>query len=43
MSDINGLSPAYQYHRYKVAVYDNLFTGVVYGEGQETRCYLSNF
>jgi hypothetical protein len=28
---------------YKQASYDKLFTGIAYGEGQETCCYLSNF
>ncbi len=28
------------YYQYKLTVYDNLFVGIVYGEGQETRrCY----
>jgi hypothetical protein len=31
------------YPQYKAAVYDNLFTGMVYGEGQETRLFSSNF
>jgi hypothetical protein len=30
------------YTLYKLAVYSNLFTGIVYGEGQETCRYLSN-
>jgi hypothetical protein len=28
---------------YKLAVYENLSTGIVYGEGQETRRYSPNF
>jgi hypothetical protein len=32
-----------QYHHYKVAVYDNLFGGMVYGKGQETRHSAFNF
>jgi hypothetical protein len=31
------------YYQYGVAVYGNLFTGIVYGERQETRCHSSNF
>jgi hypothetical protein len=31
------------YYQYKLAVYDNLSTGIVYGEGQETRRYSPNF
>ena len=31
------------YYQYKVAVYDNLSTGIVYGEGQETGRYSPNF
>jgi hypothetical protein len=31
------------YFEDKVAVYDNLFTGIAYGEGQETCRYSSNF
>ena len=31
------------YLEYKEAVYDTLFTGIVCGEGQETRRYSSNF
>ena len=28
------------HHPYRVAVYTNLFTGTILGEGQETRCRL---
>jgi hypothetical protein len=31
------------YLQYKVSVYNNLFTGIAFGEGQETYCYSSNF
>ena len=31
------------YSDYKEAVYDNLITGIVYGEGQETPPFPSNF
>jgi hypothetical protein len=31
------------YYGYKIAVLDNLPNGIAYGEGQETRRYLSNF
>ena len=30
------------YSQYKGAVYDNLFNGIVYGEGVETRRYSPN-
>jgi hypothetical protein len=33
----------YYYYLYKVAAFYNLSTGIVYGERQETRRYLSNF
>jgi hypothetical protein len=31
------------YRDYRVAVYSNLFNGIVYGEGQETRPHSSSF
>jgi hypothetical protein len=31
------------YFEYKLAVYDNLFTGIACGEGQDTSRYSSNF
>ena len=31
------MSNTFGYNDYKVAVYDNLFGGMVYGRGQETR------
>jgi hypothetical protein len=44
MSNNSDASTLDFYHpQYKEAVYVSLFTGMVYGEGQETRRYLSNF
>jgi hypothetical protein len=40
MSDTGDFT--YYYQGYKQAVSDNLPSGIVYGEGQETRRYLSN-
>jgi hypothetical protein len=31
------------YLQYELTVYDNLFVGIVYGEGQETRRFFSSF
>jgi hypothetical protein len=44
MSDTDVLTYEQGYHQgYKTAVFDDLPTGITYGEGQETRRYLSNF
>ena len=42
-SDAFDSNTAFYYYQYKLAVYDNLFVGIVYGEGQEEtrRCYSS--
>ncbi len=40
--DVAAFLPSAYYDQYKLTVYDNLFVGIVYGEGQETRpCYSS--
>ena len=42
LRDTDEFSEGY-YLGYKSAVYDNLFTGMAYGEGQEIRRYFSQF
>ena len=37
------LDTAAFYYQYKVSVYDNLFVGMVYGEGQKTFQCSSSF
>ena len=44
LSDPNDSPGSFEYHHpYRVAVYTNLFTGTIYGEGKETRRHSSNF
>jgi hypothetical protein len=37
------LDAAAYYYQYKLTVYDNLFVGIVYGEGQDTRRFSPGF
>jgi hypothetical protein len=39
----NASNPEISHDDYRVAVYSNLCTGTVFGEGQETCRYSSNF